>query len=156
MNPDIGYTKKYDPETRAKIAEVVRSEWSKNKEQFHTAEEFGTHMEGVLKSLGFKSPTGGPLTPRGVRFQVFKAGITFPRGLRKGTKLGPREKKPVGQKRRKRRVSKPQATPVPVAQPSFNPMVQKLLEEIKRVMGDTLLNDSQKVRLIQTHLEIAA
>jgi hypothetical protein len=154
MNPEIGYTKKYDTQTRNAISDVIRREWQVNKDKYKTAEEFGKYMEGVLNAQGFKSPTGGNLTPRGVRFQVFQAGIRFARGLKKGTKLGPRVKK-VEQKRKKKRHAAPPVLAQAVAQPGSS-MLQKVVADLKRVVSDPSLNDSQRMTLVKAYLEIAA
>lgn len=145
MNTEIASTKKYDSKTRKTIIKTIKDEWKKNSDKYSSAEDFGNYMEGVLKANGFKSASGGSLTPRGVRFQVAQAGIRFKRGMPKGTKLGPRTKKAPLLR---------EAQPVRMQQPN-NPTHFSIIEEVKRIVLNNALTEAQRIKLIATYVEAA-
>lgn len=134
-------TKKYPTQTRNAISKVIKQEWAKNKDKMDSAEEFGEHVRAVLREQGFKAAGGMALTPRGVRFQVFQAGIRFNRGIRKGTKIGPRAVPP---KQARRAAAYEEKAPA-----NFS-----VLDEVKRVLNNQALTEEQRLKLISVYVEL--
>jgi hypothetical protein len=83
---------KYDAETRLAIGKIIRKEWEKMKGELSSADGFISHIQEVLTEEGFKSPIGKALTPRTVRYQVFRNGIRFRKTDRSATPVMPATK----------------------------------------------------------------
>lgn len=76
-NKTIGKTKKYSKEQRREITKLIKTEWAKVKANNPSSEEFASQVQHTLSAVGIKSPQGGALSLRGVKYQVQRSGIKF-------------------------------------------------------------------------------
>jgi hypothetical protein len=74
---DYGRNDRYDDLTRTRIDELINKEWAKMHNKMANGDEFHAHITKLLKEAGIKSPDGGPLSARGVKYQVYRNGIRF-------------------------------------------------------------------------------
>jgi hypothetical protein len=68
---------KYSRDVRLALVKEIKKEWENMKGEITSGDAFIAHLVSSLGAKGFKSPLNMPLTARGIRFQVHRAGIRF-------------------------------------------------------------------------------